>query len=316
VRKLFCTVPELCPEIWDFVEPARRTFEIDDVVSAIADPKRGAVAERVAPSFYRKTTPGFYASIHLHNGPVFRPCHNSLVFLFDRSDEHRDVGLPSVVSEALTPDYPDYGYVALAARQDQARFDELSESFTAAELLLRKPIAPPFIIAPPSTRRTSEKLAWYHPDPDFMLGPHGFLWDIVWFTYFGRPYVELIGESRLRNAGWARVETIGDGLGCYATEAIDDNDSYERRAEIRHALEEFLWTKGCRREEKRAPVFDFTEQLAAAPVPPTSHYAPGARSIQFAGLSEQEKQQAIRAIEDQTGMMYDEQSGMLLPRKE
>ncbi len=66
-------------------------------------------------------------------------------------------------------------------------------------------------------------------------------------------------------AGWKRVEEVGDGLACFATENIDDADSRERRSSIAKAIEEFVWSPGCKPNEKRIPDFDFSEQLAAVP---------------------------------------------------
>lgn len=65
--------------------------------------------------------------------------------------------------------------------------------------------------------------------------------------------------------GWARVEEIGDGLACYATETMDDPDARTRRRAIANSLDEFVWTPGCKAEDKRIPVFDFAEQFSALP---------------------------------------------------
>jgi hypothetical protein len=48
---------------------------------------------------------------------------------------------------------------------------------------------------------------------------------------------------------------------------MDDPDDFVKRARIRRTLEEFYWTPGCKREEKRAPVFDFSQQLAGLVAP-------------------------------------------------
>jgi len=71
------------------------------------------------------------------------------------------------------------------------------------------------------------------------------------------------GKTRLIGVGWERVEEIGDGLACYATENIDDANSRERRSIIAKAIEELVWTTGCKPDQKRIPDFDFSEQLAA-----------------------------------------------------
>lgn len=313
IRNFFCTVPDLRPEVWDFVEPARRRFEVNDVVNALTTPEGSDLASK--PFFFRKTPPSFCASVMFQHGSASRPCHNRLDIHLESPWEGGAEQLARIVSGVLAPEFPDYGYVASASTRDQERFNELRRPLTPAEVMVVPRRAPPFIVAPPSGRTNDGALAWFHPISDFMLGPRGFLWDIVWFNYFGRPYVELIGKQRLRAAGWARIEEVGDGLACYATEGIDDPDSFDRRARIRDALVEFVWTPGCKRENKTAPVFDFSEQIAAAPQTGRPSFPPGARLVEFAGLTQQEKRQAIEAFEQQTGMVYDSNTGMMLPRK-
>jgi hypothetical protein len=136
-----------------------------------------------------------------------------------------------------------------------------------------------------------------------MRGPAGWLWDVVWYNFFGKNYVDLIGKQRLAGAGWEKVQEVGDGLACYATEKIDSSHSRKRRDKIVSSLEEFFWTPGCKREEKRAPIFDFSEQLAT--LSPEMRVRVSEQSkpnrFIFAGLSEEEKKQAIRKIEDATG---------------
>jgi hypothetical protein len=314
IRNLFCTVPELRPDLWDFVEPARRRFDVNDVVNALAAPEPRALSTK--PFFLRKSRPSFRTSVRFQNGPASRPCHNGLAIDLDSPWEGGELQLARIVSGVLAPEFPDYAYVASAPKQDQERFNELRRPLTQAELMAVPRRAPPFIVAPPATGRISDApLAWFHPIPDFMLGPGGFLWDIAWFNFFGRPYVELIGGQRIRAAGWARVEEVGNGLGCYATERIDDPDSFDRRARIRDALAEFVWTPGCKREDKKAPVFDFSQQIAAAPQTGTPSLLAGTQLIDFAGVTEEEKRQAIEAIEKQTGRVYDTDRGMLLPEE-
>jgi hypothetical protein len=97
------------------------------------------------------------------------------------------------------------------------------------------------------------------------FGPYGLLGDVQWFNFFGRAYVEAIGKARLMGAGWERIEEIGDGLACYATGNIHDAHSRQRRSSIAKKIEEFVWTPGCRPDQKRIPEFDFTQQLAVLP---------------------------------------------------
>jgi hypothetical protein len=139
------------------------------------------------------------------------------------------------------PRFPDYASVTEDTTEDKDRFRELSKTYTPAELL--QTISAREIVAP--------------------FGPHGCLGDVYWFNFFGRVYVDFIGRDRLVSAGWTRVEEVGDGLACYATEKIDDPCLRQTRTKILNRLEEFFWTPGCRREEKKIPTFDFSEQLDA-----------------------------------------------------
>ena len=38
VQNLFCTLPELEPNVWDFTEPAKRRFNVSEVVGALVEP--------------------------------------------------------------------------------------------------------------------------------------------------------------------------------------------------------------------------------------------------------------------------------------
>ena len=222
--------------------------------------------------------------------------------------------LARIIPNILAPAFPDYGYVANAPTRDQERFSELLRPLTAAELLGDRGASPPFDVALASGRANDGLMAWYSPDHFLMLGPHGFVQDIVWFNFFGRPYVDLIGDQRLRSAGWARVEEVGGGLACYATERIDDPNSFDRCGRVRDVRFRVRLDAGLNREDKKAPVFDFSEQIAAAPQTSPPPFPPGARLVEFAGFTEEEKQQAIKALEQQTGMVFDPSTGMMLPR--
>ncbi len=99
--------------------------------------------------------------------------------------------------------------------------------------------------------------------PILPFGPYGCLEDIYWFNYSGKTHVDFIGKERLLRAGWSKVEAIGGGLGCYATPTIDSTSALRQRALIASKLEEFVWTAGCKAEEKKIPTFDFSEQADA-----------------------------------------------------
>jgi hypothetical protein len=132
------------------------------------------------------------------------------------------------------------------------------------------------------------------------FGPYGCLPDIHWFNYFGRVYVDAIGRKRLMAAGWDKVEEIGNGLACYATKNINDANSRERRDGIGKTIEEFIWTPGCKPDEKRIVDFDFSEQLAVASagVAPKDRHFPSSVHFHFAGLSSKEQEAAVRLLED------------------
>ena len=133
IRNLFCTVPDLRPELWDFVEPARRRFDVNDVVNALAAPEPGALSTK--PFFLRKSRPSFCTSVMFQNGPTSRPCHNRLDIHLESPWEEGEVQLARTVSGVLAPDFPDYGYVASAPTRDQERYNELRGPLTPAEVM-------------------------------------------------------------------------------------------------------------------------------------------------------------------------------------
>jgi len=175
----------------------------------------------------------------------------------------------------VLPSFPDYASIP-DWQQDMERYKEFRRSYTGKELvemLSKRTITAPF-------------------------GPYGCLADVQWFNYFGRVYVEAIGKARLMGAGWERVEEVGDGLACFATDKIDAADSRERRSTIAKAIDEFIWTPGCKRDEKRIPEFDFSEQSAALPadVVKRIEQSTAAPRFHFAGLSAKEQEQASRLL--------------------
>src|SRR5262249_34485425 len=117
-------------------------------------------------------------------------------------------------------------------------------------------------------------------------------------NYFGRVYVEAIGRERLMGAGWERVEEIGEGLACYATEKIDDPNGRERRSTIAKAIQEYVWSPGCKPEEKKIPDFDYSEQLAARPAEGRDRIKASAGwcRVHFPGLWAEEQKQTKRAL--------------------
>ena len=241
-----CLVPELEPEFWGIYEGMENPFReghLNEVIYGSMVPS-GKGKERCVRSlafFGRKSEPACLVSIDLRLAPVqWSTPHNSISI--DDTGERWPGGeytLAQYLPLSVLPDYPDYGRIVSSSQEDTERLKEFHRPLTPEEVV--QSISQRTITAP--------------------FGPHGCLEDIYWFNYFGRVYVQLIGKARLQDAGWARVEEIGNGLACYATETIDDPNGQERRRRIANALEEFVWTPGCRADDKRVATFDFSEKL-------------------------------------------------------
>ena len=248
-----CAEPELVPDKWNIFEPINRRFSVDDLSEVVAALVPSSTQIGSGVFFVRKRKPSFLLTVALRLGPVQgQTPHNSIHFhghgLWNGSehssvwdgDEHvlarylpRSVQ-PRSLDYASIPDYQD----------DQDRYKEFKRSYTGKELnemLNNRQITAPF-------------------------GPYGCLADVHWFNYFGRVYVEAIGRERLMAAGWERIEEIGEGLACYATAKIDDPNSRERRSTIAKTIQEYVWSPGCKPDEKKIPDFDYSEQLAALPI--------------------------------------------------
>jgi len=246
-------VPELTPEFWNTHEPINKPFRqesFDEVIYGSMVPSEKAKKHIITTLtfFARKAKPRYVLSIDLRLAPVQGGTPHNGIFIDDIKDPWPggEGKLAEYLPGSILPSYPDYARVVDSSQEDPERLDEFRRPLTAQELLQsmaeaqkRPPVAP--------------------------FGPYGCLEDIYWFNYFGRVYVDFIGRERLLAAGWARVEDVGDGLACYATEALSDSHARERRTRIANALEEFVWNPGCRPEDKRVPVFDFSEQLGAVP---------------------------------------------------
>lgn len=280
-----CGLPELIPDYWNIFEPIDipfKTERLQDVLAALAPSQKGI---RGLAFFVRKKWPGFLLSVDLRLGPVqWTTAHNCISVKFEDEWKGGEQPLAQYLPETILPNFPDYASVPEWS-QDSERYAELRRSYTPKEFgelfTRKKSITAPF-------------------------GPYGCLADVHWFNYFGRVYVESIGKARLMGAGWARVEEIGDGLACYATEKIDDGNARERRCSIAKAIEEFVWTPGCKPEQKRIPEFDFSEQFAALPadVAQKLYHSSASTHVHFAGLSAKEQQEALRLLE-RGGASYD-----------
>ena len=238
-----CEIPELVPESWNVVEPIDIPFipeKSQDVIGALA-PSSSTDTRRLA-FFVRKVWPAFLLTIDLRLGPIqWTTAHNSICFKFDDEWIGGENILARYLPQSVLPNFPDYASVP-DWTQDSERYSELRRAYKPKEFgnlfAKDKPIIGPF-------------------------GPYGCLADIQWFNYFGRTFVDAIGKTRLMGAGWERVEDVGDGLACFATANINDTNSRQRRSMIAKAMEEFVWTPGCKRDQKRIIEFYFPAQLAS-----------------------------------------------------
>jgi hypothetical protein len=234
-----CSFPELVPEFWNILEPINVPFQHDKAQATIA--AMTPISSKTIRSlvfFVRKKKPRFRLSIDLRLAPFqWTTPHNSIRFDKCALNEHV---LAQYLSTSVLPDYPDYASIPDWTTEKE-RYDELKRSYSPKEFVERL-----------SKRSVTTP-----------LGPYGCLADIHWFNYFGKIYVEAIGRERLKTAGWSRIEETGGGLACYSTEKLDEKNSRERRDRIAKALEEFVWTPGCKPHEKKIPDFDFSEQYSA-----------------------------------------------------
>lgn len=239
-----CADPDLVPERWNIFEPINIPFgeNLDKVVRALTTPTSPAVNTGVF--FIRKKPPRYLLTISLRLVPwQWTTPHNSISFDLEAGWPGGEDRIADYFCRSVLPRFPDFAYVTDETPQDKERFAEFKRSYTPKEfqeLISKKEIVLPF-------------------------GPFGCLGDIYWFNYFGRVYVEFIGKERLMSAGWARVEEVGDGLACYASEDINEPNLRARRSRIITALEDVVWTPGSNRAEKRIPSFDFSEQLSLVP---------------------------------------------------
>jgi hypothetical protein len=280
-----CDEPELVPDKWNIFEPINRQFSpenLNDVVAALVP---SSTQVRSGVFFIRKRKPSFLLTVVLLLGPAqWSTPHNSIHFqgrgVWNRR-EHLGVWngdeqiLARYLPRSVQPRSLDYASIP-DWQDDQDRYKEFKRSYTGkqlVEMLSKREITAPF-------------------------GPYGCLADVHWFNYFGRVYVEAIGRERLMGAGWERVEEIGNGLACYATEKIDDPNSRERRSTIAKAIQEYVWSPGCKPDDKKIPDFDYSEQLAALPIEVLDRLKSSAGSfrVHFAGLSTEEEDQAKRAL--------------------
>jgi hypothetical protein len=280
-----CAEPGLIPDKWNIFEPINRPFSptnSSEVVTVLAP---NSTQVRSLVFFVRKRKPSFLLTLDLRLGPVqWSTPHNSIHFqgcgVWNRGvhrgvwngDEHV---LARYLPRSVQPRSLDYASIP-DWQDDQDRYKEFKRSYTGkelAEMLSKREITAPF-------------------------GPYGCLADVHWFNYFGRVYVEAIGRERLMGAGWERVEDSGEGLACYATEKIDDANSRKRRSGIAKAIQEYVWSPGCKPDEKKIPNFDYSEQLGALPVEVLDRIKSSAGSfrVHFAGLSAEEEEQAKRAL--------------------
>jgi hypothetical protein len=304
--ELMCTVPQLRPDCWNTHEPINQPFTRRAIKKCAEELRAVSGVARTNVLFKWRKQPRGWAGIELLRCRE----HNDLYLALEKDWPSGELKLSELMSNWVSAASADYAFVADADEVDFNRFQELTKPYSPEEIRLDIRRAPPLI-----SGRGQDGIAWHNflPIIDEMYGPHGYLWDVVWYNYFGPPYVGLIGKDRLIKAGWARVNEVAGGLECYATERIGDPFQHEKRAAIRKALEEFVWTPDCKREEKRAPVFDFSAQLLHAPETVKNPDPNTGKVIIFAGLTKEQEHEAIQALEEQTGKQFDPVTKQLKP---
>lgn len=245
--KNLCAIPDLTPDFWNISEPIDKPFELSDLDAVIREsmiPSEKAREHfmRTLAFFVRVKKPRYQLTIDLRLAPVqWRSAHNCISIHFVEPWPCGEMKLARYLVSSVLPEYPDYVKIVESSQEDPERLKEFHRTFTANEF--RESIAKRAVALP--------------------FGPYGCIEDIYWFNYFGSAYVDFIGLERLAAAKWARVEKIGGGLACYASSEINVPTARQQRSHIASQLEEFLWTPGCKRESKRIPIFDFSEQEQA-----------------------------------------------------
>jgi hypothetical protein len=263
------------PDYWNIFEPITIPFcqtELTKVIAALvpASPSIGSGVFLV-----REGHPRFLLTISLRLAAFQGTTpHNTIRFDECAASEKT---LTHYLPRCVLPAYPDYASIP-TWEKDKDRYKEFDRSYSPKEF------------AEMFTKKQTIKAPF---------GPYGCLADVQWFNYFGRVYVEAIGKARLMGAGWEHVEEIGDGLACYATKSINDANSRERRSSIATAIAEFVWTPGCKPDQKRIPDFDFSEQLAALPddAAKKANQSSAFSNLHFAGLSDKEQEEAMRLLQ-------------------
>lgn len=231
-----CLFSDLVPEHWNTFEPIDKRFSLADrqaIASAIAAEVKDT--DRCVAFFARQESPGYLLSMDLRSRPFqWTSAHSSISLRFPNGWSGGEEALTNYLATCSLPNLPDYASVP-DWRQEKNRYSDLRRSLSGSEvsaLLLRpRPILLPF-------------------------GPFGCLADIHWYNFFGKEFVNLIGRSRLLSAGWARTEEIGDSIGCFAANSIDQLDLRQRCDSIAQSLNEFVWSPGSCAEDKVVP--DFT----------------------------------------------------------
>ncbi len=244
---ILCGVSELVPDFWNISEPINKPFDpsdLDSVISGSMVPAEKARQHhtRTLAFFARAKKPRYLLSIDLRLAPIqWTSAHNCISIHLQEPWSGGENTLAQYVLSSVLPQFPDYARIVESSQEDSERLREFRQPLNTnefQELLVKRTVTLPF-------------------------GPYGCIEDIYWFNYFGRVYVDFIGRERLLAAGWACVENVGGGLACYVSSKISEESLREQRSRIAAKLKEFLWTPGCKPENKRIPVFDFSEQSDA-----------------------------------------------------
>ncbi len=198
----WCRIPGFVPEFWNTVDPINKPFDATDL-EEYACHLAPTNEKLLRPGMFleRRSYPRYWGSIDLKRLLPRRPTdpwvasHNWLFIGLEEAMTNGDESSRALLGHWIDTTCADYAYVADLDERDYERFKELTRAYTAEEMKLGIKRAPPII---PGRGKGGKQKYWFTPILEKTYGPHGHLWDIVWYNFFGPPYVDLIGEDRLR----------------------------------------------------------------------------------------------------------------------
>ena len=145
-----------------------------------------------------------------------RNYHNSVDFRFKEDALDGPSAFARQIETSLLPAYADFAYIADANEEDVHRYAEAYRPRACRQFFAQPHISSPSVFR--RARQVGNPYVVFYSSARGDAWRTGWLWDVAWYNYFGKPYVDLIGKDRLSDAGWARTSEVGDGLACYATD--------------------------------------------------------------------------------------------------